>query len=168
VDQGDRYLQLVQLGRDGFLAASAPAALVRQRGDGEGSDTKPPPMELLDEETKVANRGKSKRGPRTVEVYPLAKKLGASFADMITVGRTDNNDVVLRDVTVSRFHAFFRLRGEKWVVADAGSKNGTALAGQPLEPRRERDLSPGSVVRIGDVELRFYPAAELYGVLGGT
>jgi len=167
VDQAERYLQLALLGRSAFLASAAPAALVRRRADGQESesDTRPAIDEEVD--TLVAPVLGRRRGPRGVEVYPLAKKPGASFADMITVGRTPNNDVVLRDVTVSRFHAYFRQRGDKWLVADAGSKNGSELEGQVLEPRKERELASGAALRIGDLELVFYTAPELYGVLGG-
>ena len=83
------------------------------------------------------------------------------------VGRTPNNDIVRRDVTVSRFHAYFRQRGERWIVADAGSKNGSELEGVPLEARKERELASGVAIRIGDFELTFYLSNELYGVLGG-
>ncbi len=167
MDQAERYLQLALLGRAVFVASSAPAALVRRRADNQDTDSDSRPS--LDEEvdTLIAPVLGRRRGPRGVEVYPLAKKLGASFADMITVGRTPNNDVVLRDVTVSRFHAYFRQRGDKWIVADAGSKNGSELGGEPLEARKERELVSGTAVRIGDLELTFYTAAELYGVLGG-
>jgi hypothetical protein len=167
VDQAERYLQLALLGRSAFLASAAPAALVRRRADGTETDSVSRPA--LDEEvdTLVAPVLGRRRGPRGVEVYPLAKKPGASFADMITVGRTPNNDIVLRDVTVSRFHAYFRQRGDKWIIADAGSKNGSELEGVPLEARKERELASGVAVRIGDFELTFYLSTELYGVLGG-
>jgi hypothetical protein len=167
VDQAERYLQLALLGRSAFLASAAPAALVRRRADGTETDSDSRPA--LDEEvdTLVAPVLGRRRGPRGVEVYPLAKKPGASFADMITVGRTPNNDIVLRDVTVSRFHAYFRQRGDKWIIADAGSKNGSELEGVPLEARKERELASGVAVRIGDFELTFYLSTELYGVLGG-
>ncbi len=167
MDQAERYLQLALLGRSAFLASAAPAALVRRRADGTETDSDSRPA--LDEEvdTLVAPVLGRRRGPRGVEVYPLAKKPGASFADMITVGRTPNNDIVLRDVTVSRFHAYFRQRGEKWIVADAGSKNGSELEGVPLEARKEKELASGVAVRIGDFELTFYLSTELYGVLGG-
>jgi DNA ligase (NAD+) len=51
----------------------------------------------------------------------------AIFPDRITIGRTSNNDVVINDSSVSRLHAYVRREGDKWVVADAGSKNGTKL-----------------------------------------
>jgi hypothetical protein len=169
VDQADRYRQLALLGRDAFLASAAPAALIRRRAD-DASD----PLDRtgsgdrdLDAETQVAAAVGRRRSPQGVEVYPLAKKPGASFPDMITIGRTANNDIVLRDVTVSRLHAFFRRRDDRWVMADAGSKNGTAVEGEPLMPRREREVGSGTGVRIGDLELTFYTAAELFAVLSG-
>jgi hypothetical protein len=169
VDQADHYQQLALLGLDAFVASAAPAALVRARPDSSSvdDDVSREASVDLESETMVAPITGSKRRVAKVEVYPLAKKPGASFPDMITVGRTPNNDVVLRDVTVSRLHAFFRHRDKKWVIADGGSKNGTRLDGVPLEPRRERDVESGQLVRIGDLELTFYTAAALFHVLGG-
>lgn len=170
MDQAERYLQLALLGRSAFLASAAPAALLRRRTDGIDGDTDS--QRGLDEEheTLVAPVLGQRRGPRAIELYPLAKKPGASFADMITIGRTANNDVVLRDVTVSRFHAYFRHRVDpqgvdKWLVADAGSRNGSELDGAVLEARREREVASGNPVRIGDLELTFFVAAQLFDVL---
>jgi hypothetical protein len=174
VDAADHYAQLARLGLDAFVAAAAPAALVRRRR----SDTPTPPPPLGDDgdtttevdadhdgDTMVGMPDGTRRRSGAFEIFPLAKKPGAPFPDMITVGRTPNNDVVLRDATVSRLHAFFRQRGAGWLVADAGSKNGSQLDGVPLEPRKERAIGGGQLVRIGDLELTFYTAAELFRVL---
>jgi Inner membrane component of T3SS, cytoplasmic domain len=165
VDQAERYLQLALLGRSAFVASSAPAALVRRRLDDLNEDTDSERGGDDEVDTMVAPVLGQRRGPRSVEVYPLAKKPGASFVDMITIGRTPNNDVVLRDATVSRFHAYFRQRADKWLVADAGSRNGSALAGTGLEARREREVSSGVAVRIGDLELTFFTAGDLFELL---
>lgn len=170
MDQSERYLQLALLGRSAFLASAAPAALVRRRTEGSDGDPGDPRGPDDEVETMVAPVLGQRRGPRAIEVYPLAKKPGASFADMITIGRTPNNDVVLRDVTVSRFHAYFRHRVDghgldTWLVADAGSRNGSELAGATLEARREREITSGLPVRIGDLELTFFVAAQLFDVL---
>src|SRR4051794_40548232 len=37
------------------------------------------------------------------------RKTQSTFPSMITVGRTKNNDIVIPDVMISKFHAFFRL-----------------------------------------------------------
>ena len=101
-----------------------------------------------------------------MELYPLAKKPGASFPDRITIGRTENNDVVIADPSVSRLHAYVR-QASDWVIADAASKNGSWLGLDALEPRREAALAPGAVIRLGDVELRFYRSTDLFDLLGG-
>ena len=127
LDQVERYLLLVLQGRAAFLASSAPAALVRRRAEGQDTDSDSRPSLSEEIDTLIAPVLGRRRGPRGVEVYPLVKKPGAPYADMITIGRTPNNDVILRDVTVSRLHAYFRQRGDKWIIADAGSKNGSKL-----------------------------------------
>jgi hypothetical protein len=181
VDHAERYLQLTLLGREAFLGAVAPAALVRRRsaslpGNGQATGSagdRRPRIDTFEHETTTTtllggddSRFRTAPGEDPeIAIYPLAKKPGASFADMITVGRTANNDVVLNDVTVSRFHAFFRQRERSWIVCDAGSKNGTSVDGRPLEARKELPVVSGAAVRIGDIETRFYTAAELYEVL---
>jgi pSer/pThr/pTyr-binding forkhead associated (FHA) protein len=110
--------------------------------------------------------GKFTAEPVEMELYPLAKKPGASFRDRITIGRTTNNDVVIADPSVSRLHAYVRQAEEAWVVTDAGSKNGSWLDAAPLEPRRETALPPRSVLRLGDVLLTFYRSEELFDLLG--
>ena len=154
------------LGRDAFLTSAAPAALVRRRLPDE-STTADRPLLVDDDDTLAAQTLGRRRAPADLEVYPLVKKPGAPFADMITVGRTPNNDIVIRDVTISRFHAFFKKRDAKWTVSDAGSKNGSAIDGQALEARRERDVASGTALRFGEIHLTFYSSADLYGVLGG-
>jgi len=103
-----------------------------------------------------------------LEVYPLAKKAGASFQDRITIGRTSNNDVVLNDTSVSRLHAYIRRDGQTWIVADAGSKNGSWLRGAQLDARREVVLPSRALLKLGEVELTFYTAADLFAALGGS
>ena len=178
MDAAAHYRQLLQLGREEFLASAAPAALVRYRKDdidpaASGAstmtlddDVEPPPADYPTEETLPF--GKDLPLEVELEVYPLAKKPGASFPDRITVGRTSNNDVVIPDTSISRLHAYIRRDGAQWVVADAGSKNGSWLRGAVLEPRKERPLPSRAVLRLGDVDLTFYSATDLFAALGGT
>ena len=169
VDAAAHYRQLVQLGREEFLASAAPAALVRHRLEKEDPTSSGVHTLSIDEEieeTLPAGR-ESPPLPTDLEVYPLTKKAGASFPDRITIGRTVNNDIVIADSSVSRFHAYVRRDGKQWVIADAGSKNGSALENKPLEARKERPLASRSMLRIGDVDLTFYVAADLFGALGG-
>ena len=176
MDAAAQYRQLLQLGRDEFLAAAAPAALVRYRtGDTEDVQsgvhtlTIDSDLDYGDEDDIDATRphGNDMPDGTDLEVYPLAKKPGASFPDRITIGRTSNNDVVIPDTSVSRLHAYVRRAGNGWVVADAGSKNGSWLRAVQLEARREQPIASRTVLRLGDVDLTFYLAADLYAALGG-
>ncbi len=73
----------------------------------------------------------------------------------VTVGRTSNNDVVLDDGSVSRFHAWFEKNEQGWWVADAGSKNGTSVSGKALPARQAKLVTSGTRVKIGSLELTF-------------
>jgi hypothetical protein len=170
MDAAAHYRHLLTLGRDEFLAAAAPAVLMRYRLRSPDSRRQAisqtlgaEDLETVDRDLEAARLGS---GRTELEVYPLAKKPGASFPDRITIGRTSNNDVVIADHSVSRLHAYVR-QTEGWVVADAGSKNGSWLGNEALEARREVALLQGAALRLGDVRLTFYRAAELYDLLGG-
>jgi hypothetical protein len=170
VDPTVRYLELARRGRERFLAEAAPAALVRRRaepaapertasGTHDGEDA---------EETRV-ERTFVGPGPVVtagdVDIFPVAKKPGAPFSELITVGRTANNDVVINHITVSRFHAYFRQAEQRWYVSDGGSRNGTRVDGVKLEARRERAVETGTQVQIGDVEATFFTAPALFDLL---
>src|SRR5688572_18873132 len=69
------------------------------------------------------------------------------FPNMISVGRTRNNDIVISDVSVSKFHAFFtRGKDGGLYLQDSGSRNGTllggvAVAGRDAKPTPLRSFS---------------------------
>jgi hypothetical protein len=74
----------------------------------------------------------------------------------LTIGRANNNDVPLPDDEyASGRHARFEPRRDGVWVEDIGSTNGTFVNGIRLT--RERRLTPGDVVRIGETDLRFEP-----------
>jgi len=74
----------------------------------------------------------------------------------LTVGRARNNDVSLpEDEYASGRHARFEPRRDGIWIEDIGSTNGTFVNGIRLT--RERRLTPGDVVRIGETDLRFEP-----------
>ena len=166
VNQGERYLDLAREGREDFLEQAAPAALVRL-----ASNEAPDRSAQNDEEpttvVALAEVGGSSRAGSFghIEVYPLVKKPGAAFSDMITLGRTANNDVVLDHITISRFHAYFKKVDGGWRVCDSGSKNGTRLLGTRLEARKEVPVEPGNSLRFGEVDMTFMTAERLYDFL---
>ena len=172
MDQAAHYRNLAALGRDEFLASAAPAAFVRFRAIDAPQDSIDQTLSMDEDVPEVEETmpiGKVSLGDVVhMEIYPLVKKPGASFPDRITIGRTSNNDIVVADASISRLHAYVRRDGKQWVVADGGSKNGSSLKGAPLEARREKPLESRAVLRLGDVDLTFYVANDLYAMLGGA
>jgi FHA domain-containing protein len=74
----------------------------------------------------------------------------------LTVGRGSTNDLPLPDDEyASGRHARIEPRRDGIWVEDIGSTNGTFVNGIRLT--RERKLTPGDVVRIGETDLRFEP-----------
>ena len=72
--------------------------------------------------------------------------LGASKA---SIGRSPENEIVLRDPSVSPCHASIQRWNNQWWIADLGSATGTFVNGRRL--LRPVTLSPGDVVRLGNV-----------------
>jgi hypothetical protein len=69
------------------------------------------------------------------------------------VGRSEANDLVIRDPALSRFHAEIRKEGEAWVVADRGSRNGIRLNGQLVRGRSP--VGAGDKITLGQTVLLF-------------
>jgi hypothetical protein len=91
------------------------------------------------------------------------RKVQSAFESMITIGRTNNNDIVIPDVNVSRFHAFFRVHDDRVDLSDAGSANGTFVAGKPLPPRGSAQIViPGDRLSFAHLEFVFLDAGATY------
>jgi len=89
---------------------------------------------------------------------PILKGRASVFPMGITIGRTENNDVVLRHEQVSRFHAYVQLTAEGLSLVDADSKNGTWVNGMQLVPTRPQPLPPTALIKFGELQVRFYTA----------
>ncbi len=70
----------------------------------------------------------------------------------LTAGRLERCDLTIQDSTVSRQHAAFVRRGERWWVVDLGSTNGTKVNGRRAA---EHPLDPGDQVELGDALVEF-------------
>jgi FHA domain len=69
----------------------------------------------------------------------------------VTIGRSEC-DIVFEDDLVSRRHATVRSTPAGLEIEDLGSRNGTLVNGERIEP--VRTLQEGDIVEIGDVRLR--------------
>jgi hypothetical protein len=102
------------------------------------------------------NRASGPRG-QLVVITSSVLEPGAAYeldATQLTVGRGANNDLALEnDEFASARHARIEPRRDGVYVEDVGSTNGTFVNGIRLA--RERKLSPGDIVRVGETDLRY-------------
>jgi len=85
----------------------------------------------------------------------------------ITLGRTSNNDIVIDDISVSRFHAVLQ-QDEKtggWTIGDAGSSNGTLLRDERLKAPMRVPLGEDEMFVLGAVPLRFLSPSAFFRYL---
>jgi adenylate cyclase len=75
------------------------------------------------------------------------------LGEIVTIGRSPGNNLVLPDDQISRNHALIRREGEDYLIMDLGSANGTFVNDKPVTsatPLRTKD-----VIRIGESEFVF-------------
>lgn len=75
----------------------------------------------------------------------------------LRVGRMPENDLVIDNLAVSRFHARLQLEERRVFLEDAGSENGCLVNDERVAGRRE--IAPGDRIQIGKHELRVRSAS---------
>ena len=80
---------------------------------------------------------------------PLDSQMG-----IVRLGRATDNDVVIANQRVSRYHAQLRWVESSWLVYDLDSTNGTWVDGQRVFPSQPRVFGSSAQLRLGDHELR--------------
>jgi SARP family transcriptional regulator, regulator of embCAB operon len=73
----------------------------------------------------------------------------------ITIGRSDDCDIVLPDSKISRRHAVIRQIDGTHQLLDADSTNGTRVNGQDLTPRTPHSLCDSDEITLGSRTLRY-------------
>ncbi len=73
----------------------------------------------------------------------------------VTIGRTQDNTLVLSDPRVSSNHAEIRPEGAYFSIVDLGSTNGTFVNEQQVYSNAPRLLQPGDTLRVGDTKFTF-------------
>ena len=112
-------------------------------------------------------------GPKQLELrlvagpfvsIPIHKRAGSGkdFIERVSVGRATNNDIVIRDDSVSKVHAWFA-RGDEgnMYIADAGSRNKTLVNGVAIPLQSPEETTSGDAIRFGAVEA-FLCSATVY------
>lgn len=101
--------------------------------------------EVMEQQQKAAPRDASLEVIKSAyvnegRVYPLT--------DLITIGRSTETDIVLRDPLVSHQHSRIIKRLSIWYIMDLGSTNGTFVGKEKIT--RQTELKNGQKIRIGE------------------
>ena len=81
-------------------------------------------------------------------------------SDLISIGRSSNNDIVLPSAGVSKHHAIIQKVGHTLVVSDQGSANGVYVNDQKVTESR---LQYWDEIQIFDYVIKYMAAARLPG-----
>ncbi len=165
------YIQRARtMDRAAFVASNQPHYLFLCRE----SLHSPQPANTVDDTATVSSGAERAvvEPPPSLHVFALAKAQ-LVHPDMITLGRTANNDIVLSDVSVSKFHAYVRvpsggLHRETGGVelCDAGSHNGTYVTTkQRLKVMEPVFVALNVNARFGLVTMSLLDAAGLWDAL---
>jgi pSer/pThr/pTyr-binding forkhead associated (FHA) protein len=76
---------------------------------------------------------------------------------LLRIGRMRENDIVVNNLAVSRFHATLRREGDGFVLEDLGSENGTQVNGARINGSHAIEAS--DVIQLGKYELRIVTTA---------
>jgi len=72
--------------------------------------------------------------------------------ETITLGRREDNDIVLDDIFVSRHHAQIDKKGERYIIKDRDSRYGTFINAERIT---EAPLNYGDEIQIGNILITF-------------
>ena len=78
-------------------------------------------------------------------------------SERMSVGRADDNQLIIADDSVSSHHGEFAFDGSSWTLTDLGSTNGTKVGGSRVEIV---NLASGSAFQLGNVNCVFLGDGE--------
>ncbi|RME03353.1 MAG: FHA domain-containing protein [Planctomycetota bacterium] len=89
-------------------------------------------------------------------VIPLKKKDSPTQMQMITLGRTANNDIHLPFKGISKLHAYFKIHNLQTTITDADSTNGTFVNGKKLKSSQATLLKDRDILSFAKLFHFFY------------
>jgi hypothetical protein len=115
---------------------------------------------LLRRELRARSARGDERAPcdlLVVEPYDTGLEPGERIPllSLCSIGRDEDNDVVLQDTFISAEHARLSWNGRGWVLQDLGSTNGTIVNGKLV--KRAATVKPGDLIEFGRVKTKLVP-----------
>jgi pSer/pThr/pTyr-binding forkhead associated (FHA) protein len=117
----------------------------------------PPDAPLVGGPTPLRTGSANRQAELTIESGPDAGHTHRAGDSALRLGRSPDNDLILRDPATSGHHARVERRGEQFWIVDLGSTNGTLVNGEPIQ---EKELNHGDRITVGQNAVHF-------SVLGG-
>ncbi len=85
--------------------------------------------------------------------------------EVLTIGRSARNDLVIEDPSLSRCHARLEIQGDGYVLEDLGSLNGSFVNGHAIQGRH--NLRPADRLQLGNVVVELDPGKRSGVVIEG-
>ena len=140
----------------------------KETRDNRVEDASAPARPRPPSDAEIATRAGAMSGlgaPSGVQALVLTgnhKGMSKVVGGRITIGKAADNDLHLTDDTVSRHHCEIVRAPDGLHVRDLESTNGTKIDGIKI---REAMVQPGSVLKVGEVEIQFKPTVQRIEVL---
>ena len=77
--------------------------------------------------------------------------------EVTRLGRLPNNDVIISEADISRFHAEIHFRKGKFILKDLNARNGTFINGEQISSQA---LQSGDTITMGGTPLLFIDRSE--------
>jgi hypothetical protein len=159
-----------RLGLEAFLARHPHPFLIRL--DERGGKDEPMPWAFKNPGGLGPNGTLGTRGMMTpvagclARTFELIKVTGKGPRDTVSIGRTQDNDVVVEEKSISKAHASVRpVDTGAWEMCDLQSRNGIKINGGKVARGACAPLKSGDVVHLGDVALLFLAPQDLFEAL---
>ncbi len=118
--------------------------------------------ERVEVATRAVGAAPTSAGMNVVVLSGSAKGTTKTLGEKLRIGKAPDNDLVLADDTVSRYHCEVTRASDGVHVRDLGSTNGTKVQGARVS---EAVIGPGAVLKVGEVEIVLRPAVRTVEVL---
>lgn len=165
----EAFKRELEMPPDAFAKLHGRAFLLMQRAGKERLQPPARPTRTLVSENPAV---RSDLPPSKYLVFPVRKTERSLIERFYSVGQTRNNDIVIRDVSVSKSHAFFQDDGKGgFTLLDARSTNGTYVNERRVPRHGQGEPVPvrtGDTVRFGQIELAFVDSKAFRDLLRAT
>lgn len=101
-----------------------------------------------------------------VAIHPIVKTRNNPFIKKITVGRASIHDIIIKEPTISKFHAYFQVDEEQnYYLVDNDSTNGTKLNDKDIASNNFILLKDSDKITFSNINFMFYKPSTLYEIL---